>query len=127
MQLVRGFYEAIGNRDLERAMGLMSTDVEIHFPGPAVIPFAGTFRGHAGVEQFFGSLLASSDQVSFDVRDIIADGDRAVALGHEELTAKSTNRSWETDWAMLWQVDGERIARLQEFHETAAIATAFAT
>lgn len=127
VQLVQQAYAAIGDGDLPGLTELMAEDVEIELPGPPEIPFAGTYRGHDGVAQFAANLVDSIqwETREFEVRDIIAQGDQVAVLGHEQLTATPTNRSWETDWAMVWTVRDGKIVRLREFHQTAAIAGAY--
>lgn len=127
VELVRQAYAAIDDGDLPGLTELMAEDVEIELPGPSAIPFAGTYRGHDGVAQFATDLVENIqwDTREFEVRDVIAQGDKVAVLGHEQLTATPTDRSWDTDWAMVWTVRDDEIVRLREFHQTAAIADAY--
>jgi len=125
VQLVQQIYAAIGRGDIPEVIGMMADDVEIHLPGPSEIPFAGTFTGHEGVGQFFQAIGANADILQFEPREFIAQGDHVVVLGHERLTGKSTGRSWDTDWAMVWMIRDGKVTSLREFHETSAIAAAF--
>lgn len=126
VQRVQKVYEAIGRGDIPAVTGMMTEDVEIRLPGPAVIPFAGTYRGPDGVGRFFQALGANVAIHQFEPREFIAQGDQVAVLGHEQLTATPTGRSWETDWAMVWTIRNGQVCLLREFHETAAIAAAFA-
>lgn len=126
VELVKNAYGAIGQGDIETVIAMMADDVEIHFPGPAQIPFAGTYRGPGGVGEFFTKLGMNATVEYFEPIEFISDGDKTVVIGRERLTAKSSGRSWETGWAMMWTVRDGAIARLDEYHETAAIASAFA-
>jgi ketosteroid isomerase-like protein len=127
VELIKELYAAIGSGDLPAVLGRMSEDVEIHLPGPPEIPFAGTFRGHAGVGQFFQALGTSVrwDDRQLEAREFIAQDDQVVVLGHETLTAEPTGRSWDTDWAMVWTVRDGKVVALREFHQTDAIAAAY--
>jgi uncharacterized protein len=124
--LVKQIYAAIGKGDIPSVLGAMAENVEIRFPGPTHVPFAGTFRGRSGASDFFGAIGTNVDVHEFEPREFIEDGDLVVVLGHERLTARSTGRSWETDWAMAWTVRDGRISLVREFHQTDAIAAAFA-
>lgn len=125
-QVVQQAYTAIAQGDIPSLLGAMAEDVEIRFPGPPTIPFAGTFRGHSGVGDFFQSIGANVDIHEFQPREFIADGDDVVVvLGHEHLTARPTGHSWESDWAMAWTVSNDKITLLREYHQTDAIAEAF--
>lgn len=125
--VVESFYALLGGGDIEGAIGLMSDDVQLHFPGPDEIPFAGSYRGKSGVGEFFGNLFNSADLESFEVIDLISQDGKAVAVGRERLVARSTGLPWETEWAMVWTVTDGQIIRVSEYHETASIAAAFAS
>jgi ketosteroid isomerase-like protein len=123
--LVKRIYGAIGVGDIDAVIGLMADDVEIHFPGPKSVPFTGVFQGHQGVGEFFTLLGSNADVELFEPLEFIAQGDKAVVTGRERLTAKASGRSWETVWAMVWTIRDNEVARLDEYHNTAAIASAF--
>lgn len=125
IELIQRAYGAIGRGDISGLLDLMADDVEIQFPGPPTIPFAGTHQGHRGVGDFFQSIGANVDIHAFEPREFIADGDVVVVLGNERLSARPTGRSWETDWAMAWTVRDNEICLLREYHQTNAIAQAF--
>lgn len=127
VQVVKQAYDAITRGDLPGLLGRMTEDVEIRFPGPSAIPFAGTYRGHDGVGRFAKDLV---DNIDWDTRELkprefIAQGDQVVVLGDEQLVSKSTGRSWQTEWAMVWTMRDGKIALLREFHQTDAIAAAY--
>ncbi|MFW6034584.1 MAG: nuclear transport factor 2 family protein [bacterium] len=127
VKLVQDVYAAIGRGDVPAVLGMLAEDVEIQLPGPDEIPFAGTYRGHDGFTRFATAMAGSIDWDTrkFEVRELIAEGDQVVALGHEQLTALPTGRSWETDWAMAWTVRDGKVTRLREYHQTDAIAAAY--
>lgn len=127
VEVVQQAYAAIGEGDLPGLLGVMTDDVEIRFPGPSEIPFAGTYRGHEGVGQFAKALVDNIDWDArqFELRALIAQDDQVVVLGSERLTARPTGNSWETDWAMAWTVRDGKVALLHEFHDTGTIAEAF--
>lgn len=125
VQLVQQIYAAIGRGDVPAVIDMMADDIEIHVPGPSEIPFAGTYRGHEGVGQYFHAIGTNTDILQFEPRDFIAQDDQVVVVGDERLRSKSTDRSWETGWAMVWTVRDGKVAVLREFHQTAAIADAF--
>lgn len=125
IELVQQIYADIGRGDLGAVITMMTDDVEIHVPGPDVIPFAGTFLGADGVVEFFKSIGASADVVALEPAEFIVDDDHVVVLGSENLMARSTGRSWSTEWAMVWTIVDGKVCRLREFHQTHAIAAAF--
>src|SRR5665811_934864 len=102
VDLVKSIYGAIGVGDIDAVIGLMTDDVEIHFPGPESVPFAGVFQGHQGVGEFFTRLGSSADVELFEPIEFIAQGDKTVVTGRERLRAKASGKTWETVWAMVW-------------------------
>lgn len=124
-ELVQQIYAAIARGDIGAVITMMTDDVEIHVPGPDVIPFTGTFRGPEGVGHFFQAIGANAEVASLEPTEFIADDDQVVVLGNENLTAASTGRSWSTEWAMVWTIVEGKVSRLREFHQTHAIAAAF--
>lgn len=125
IELVQQIYAAIGRGDIGAVIAMMTDDVEIHVPGPNVIPFTGIFSAADGVAKFFRSIQANADVVALQPAEFVADDDHVVVLGSETLTARSTGRSWSTEWAMVWTVVDGKISCLREFHQTHAIAAAF--
>ena len=124
-ELVARVYAAIGRGDIPEVIDLTTDDVEIVFPGPATIPFAGTYHATDGVTELFQTIGASVEISRFEPRESIVQDDQAVVLGSEHLTAKPTGRSWKTDWAMVWTIRDGKVPRLRQFHETEAPAAAF--
>lgn len=125
VDIVQGIYAALGRGDMPAVLAAMAEDVEIQLPGPPEIPFAGTFQGHDGVGKFFQTLSECADVGAFEPREFIAQDDQVAVVGHEQLTAKPTGRSWDTGWAMVWTVRDGKVALLREFHQTDAIAAAY--
>lgn len=127
VKLVQEAYAAISAADVPTVLGMLAEDVEIEFPGPPEIPFAGHYRGHDGFGQFATALGTSIDWESrqLEPQEFIAQDDQVAVLGTEQLTATATGRSWHTDWAMVWTVRDGRITRLREFHDTDTIAAAY--
>lgn len=127
LEIVEEAYAAVGQGQIPHLIEMMADDVDIQVPGPLEIPFAGSYRGREGAGEFFLALAESAEVLQFQPTEYIAGGKQVVVLGHEQLTARATGRTWDTDWAMVWTIEDGRIAALREFHQTAAIAQAFAT
>lgn len=124
--VVLGIYQALFQQDVPGAIAHMSEDVEISLPGPPEIPFAGTWVGHDGAARFFSAIGTNVDLAGMETSEVVAEGEQVVVLGTEQASARPTGRSWKTDFAMAWTVRDGKVTRLREYHETAAIAAAFA-
>ena len=62
---------------------------------------------------------------SFEPRDFIASGDKVIVLGGESGRVKSTGRTFDNDWAMVFIVDDGKISSFRSYEDTAAVAEAF--
>ena len=125
VHIVQEIYAAFGRGDIPAVLEAMAPDVEFTFPDSAVIPYAGARRGPDGIAQFLLALDESVDIAEFVPVQFIALGDDGVALGHERVTAKSTGRVFQANWAMVWSVRDGKVARIREYTDTDAIAGAF--
>jgi ketosteroid isomerase-like protein len=72
VQIIQRVLSAIGQGDLDGVLSSMSEEVQIYFPGPATVPFTGTYRGHAGVGQFAKALGENVVDGSAEVRQVVA-------------------------------------------------------
>jgi ketosteroid isomerase-like protein len=122
--LVQDAYAAFGAGDLQRMLGLMTSDIVWEFPASSVIPWAGTFTGPGEVARFFSALMENSEPEVFEPLNYIASGDRVVVLGRERFRAKATGRSWACEWAHAFTVRDGKIAAFREYTDTAAMTQA---
>ena len=95
--VVRQAYEAFGSGDIPAMLGMLTDDVEFTMQGPAVIPWAGTYRGRGGVAEFFSLLDENLEFERFEPREFVAQGDTVVVLGDERSLVKSTGRAFEDE------------------------------
>jgi len=113
---------------LAETFELMSPDVLLEEPGdPDVLPWAGRFRGHPGLERFYAALSTglSSIEIDPDSLELVPlDERRVLALGTERGVAEATGAPYESRSAWVWTVEDGRITHLRAFHDTAAMAAA---
>ena len=125
VQAVQDLYAAFGRGDVAAALAAFTDDAELVFPGPSVIPFAGTHRGRAAIGQFVQTVGEKKEVREFGADEYVAQNETVVVLGHERASAKDTGRGWETNWAVVFTLRDGKISRVREFQETATIAAAF--
>ncbi|HEX7183085.1 MAG TPA: nuclear transport factor 2 family protein [Thermoanaerobaculia bacterium] len=123
--IVEKAYADFGQGDIPSIISALSPDVEWREPGAPYVPYGGTYRGHEGVGQFFSKLDGSLEMLEFEPRDLIEQGDKVVALGHFKARSRPNGNVFETDWTMVWNFSGDKIARFQSFVDTAAVAEAY--
>ena len=123
--VVQQAYAAFGRGDIPALLSLLTDDVEWSLPGPSVIPWTGTRRGHEGVTEFFSMLGETLEFERFEPREFVAQGDTVVVLGYERCTVKPTGRAFEQEWAHVYTLRDGKISKGRFIEDTAALVVAF--
>ena len=114
-QLVQQAYQHFKNGDIQSVFGLLSEDVEWTLFEIEGVPFSGTRRGPERVGEFFSEVFSTEEVLHFEPRELVAQGDKVVALGNYAWRVKSTGLEYETDFVHVFTVRGGKVARYQEF------------
>lgn len=126
VEVVQRFYRATGNGDMEGALRLLGTEIEIVYPGPAAIPTAGIWRGHDGFSQWSRVGLAGHlPPEFFELHEFIAQGDKVVVSGHANLRIKTTGKTCSTDFLHFFTVRNGAITSFRDYFDTFALAEAY--
>jgi ketosteroid isomerase-like protein len=125
VQVVQGIYAAFGRGDMAAFLDALTDDVEWVIPGPSDLPFVGTFRGKAGVQEWLGKTMDNMQFRVFEPREFIAQGDKVVVLVHAEITLSRTGRDFVSSDAHVWTLRAGKVARQQSYEDTAAVADAY--
>jgi ketosteroid isomerase-like protein len=124
-KVVRKVFEKFGSGDVAGLLEMISEDAEWAAPGPEVVPYFGERRGREGALEFFKNLGGNVEFESFEPGDLIADGDRVVALGRERGRVRGTGKVFDNDWALVFTIRDGMVAGFRCYENTAAIAEAF--
>jgi uncharacterized protein len=124
-QIVRQTYANFKSGDIQALVSLLSDDVEWQLPEIEGVPFAGQRRGREEVAQFFATLADAQDVRQFEPRELIAQGEKVVALGHYTWHVKSTGREYGGNWAHVFTIRDGKITGFHEYTDTAAAAAAY--
>jgi len=124
VELIQGAYAAFGAGDLQKLLGLMTSDIAWEFPASQVIPWAGTFKGPGEVGRFFSTMMEHSEPETFEPLHFVASEADVVALGRYRFRVKSTGKTWACEWAHAFTVRDGKIASFREYTDTAAMASA---
>ncbi len=126
-RVVTQFFTAFGKGDLE---GVVAT----FDPGATLIAVRsgphregqvyGTYTGAAGVREFVGNLGGAFETKAFTVDVIVGDGEVAFAKGAFVHTVRKTGKTFQSDWALMCRVRGERIVEYRFFEDSAALVAA---
>ncbi len=72
--LVRGFFEAMNSREIEKMRDKVCEEVCLDFPGLKLV------EGKRKVLVFINTLLRKYKKLNFEILEILVDGDRACAI-----------------------------------------------
>jgi len=124
VQIVKDGFAAFGRGDMQGLLALFAEDIEWIVPGEGW-PLAGTYRGHAGVADFFQKISAMLERSLFEPREFVAQGDRVLVVGFERGRVKATNRTFEGHWVWAFTVRNGKVTNVREYIDTLALARAF--
>jgi hypothetical protein len=126
VETAKNFLAALGRRDKPGLLALSAEDVEWIIPGEDW-PLAGTYRGHAGLENL---LQKANDTVETSYPkppEFIAQGDRVLVVGFATGRIKATNRKFEDHWVFAITVRNGKLTNIREYIDTQALARASET
>ncbi len=125
LEIAKEAYAAYVRGEIESVVRDYATeDVEYHFPGPAVVPYYGAWRGHAGLLEFFAAIDGAFEILAWEAREFFANDDRIAVYGYAKSRVKATGKVVEDEWMHLLTMRDGKIARLQGFENTAESAAA---
>jgi ketosteroid isomerase-like protein len=124
-ELIHQAYQHFKGGDIQGLLGLLSEDVEWKLFEIEGVPFSGTRRGIERVGEFFSRVFDTEEPLHFEPRELVAQGDKVVALGDYAWRVKFTGRDYESDFVHVFTVRDGKVARFQEFMDTAAVSAAY--
>lgn len=125
VEIVRQFVEAyrLHEQDMvEKVRHLLSSDLEVFIAGdPNHIPFAGTYSGPDGLQQFWNSffeLLERPDKAALNLT-YYTNANEVVAYGTELAHIKGQPLREPTWLSLMFRVEGGLIVRFEDYFDTA--------
>ena len=113
--VLRDAYDAFARQDVAAVMAAFDEGIEWRVPES--LPFGGTYRGHGGVGEFFGTLPSHLSDLSVEPKEFIDGGDTIVVL----VRVAGTGAAGPLDQTHvhLWRMRGGKAASFTEFGDTA--------
>ncbi|MGI9077489.1 MAG: nuclear transport factor 2 family protein [Gemmatimonadaceae bacterium] len=125
LAVVRGIHEGSGIIRRARESGILADSVEWWVAGPpGVLPFAGTWRGIAGIAEFERQLGATMRYDRVELRRYLVSGDDVAALFLGAGVAKATGRPFESEIVRLYTFRDGKVVRVRNYYDTAAYVAA---
>jgi ketosteroid isomerase-like protein len=126
VQIVKGFFAALGRRNQQNLLTLVAEDIEWIIPGEDW-PLAGTHRGHTEL----ANLLQKADETvetSYpEPPEFIAQGERVLVIGVATGKIKATNSTFKDHWVFAITVRNGKLTNIREYIDTQALARASET
>jgi ketosteroid isomerase-like protein len=116
---VEALYDLFGKGDVPAILDLVTDDIRWVCPGPTnILPYAQVYHGKKGVAEFFRLIYANKDFPGFEVKELIEEGDRVVALGHWDAKSKKTGNPYSGNWAMVFYFRDGKLYEHKEYYDT---------
>lgn len=125
IQIVKSGFEKFFAGDIPGFLELLADDVFWDHRGPEVVPFNRLYEGRDDVGEFFKVMSEAQEATVFEPREFFATEDRVVCLGFFRYKVRSTNKEWESDFAMAFTVRNSRITHWRIIFDMGAEAAAF--
>jgi ketosteroid isomerase-like protein len=125
VKVVKQGYDNFRTGNIPALLDQLAERVEWQLPEMEGVPLGGKRKGRDGVAGFFSKLAEIEDVISFEPREFIAQGDKVVALGTYAFRVKGTRREFTSDFAHVFTVQNGKIARFQEYMDTAQAVIAY--
>ena len=126
---VGSMYDALIRGDIVALGAMLDDDMELEVLGPSTIPFAGLFKGRAAIQKFFAIVDEHTEREADDphpaVHEMIAQGDKVVAIGVDRVRSKATGAYYDGWWVHVLELREGKIIRVREFIDTAAAHAMF--
>ena len=123
IEIVKGFFAAIGRGDRSALLALAAEDIEWIIPGEDW-PLAGPHRGHAELEDVLRKASEEVEMTYPQPPEFVAQGDRVMVIGVAAGKIKVTNKPFKDDWVFDITVRNGKITKIREYIDTQALARA---
>ncbi len=122
-QLLRSFWQERIRRGSAALEAYCTPDIELHLIGdPAAVPFARSHYGLEAASALVDQIDMEFEYLSFEIRRILIDGDRAALQYGADVRHRGTSASGHVEAFDHMVLRDDRIAVFTEFFDTAAAA-----
>ncbi len=122
-QIIADHYAASDRRDLDGMFADVAEDVQ--WTEMAGFPCAGTFVGReAVVANVFAVLGREWDGFGFRLERLVDGGETVVGIGEYSGTHRATGKSMRARVVHVWQLEGGKVTRFEQFCDTRLVAQA---
>ena len=125
LQIIRDHYAASDRKNLQEMMADFADEVQ--WTEMAGFPCAGTYLGAQQVtEKVFKVLGTEWEGFHFKLERLLDAGDSIVGIGNYSGTFRETGKAMLARVVHVWQLEGGKVRRFEQFTDTLLIAQAMA-
>ncbi|MEK7253174.1 MAG: nuclear transport factor 2 family protein [Bacteroidota bacterium] len=125
LEVVQQCYADFGVGNIPGVLNALTDDVKWTDPGHVGDLYVGKRVGKAAIADFFTKLNQHLDITELEVKEYIAKGKKVVSNGYFAGTARSTGKTFTTDFSMTWRVNKEgKVSRHHLYLDTYVVAQA---
>ncbi len=125
---IEEFFRRTGSAaSVEEIAALVSDDVDWFVAGDlSVVPWIGRKVGKSGAAQFYAQIRTEIVSERFELKDILSQGNRVVAIGELASRVRKTGKLIESEFVFDFVVENGLITRFRMFEDSFAVAQAAA-
>ncbi len=116
--LMRGLFESFASGDVAAMEAAFDEDLTWHAPGTN--RFSGQFRGRTAAMERLGQMREAGISTRFDVHDVVANDEHAVALAHLHLEV-ADGRRYDQPQVAVAHIQGGRIHEFWTMNQDQAV------
>ncbi|MDP9202239.1 MAG: hypothetical protein M3P26_09980 [Gemmatimonadota bacterium] len=127
LDVIRWIHEGRGIIQRFRDSGALADSVEWVVSGPPeILPFAGTWRGLAGITEFQHRLDTTMRYDRVELREYLASANNVAAIFIGEGVARATGHAFHSEILRLYSFDpvSGKIVRVRNYYDTSAYVSA---
>lgn len=121
VEAIQALYRAFLKRELMTILSLVDPGIEIH--QSEMVPWGGTYKGLAGLKEFFAKLLENVDS-KVEFTEWIESGDSVVAIGRSRGTVIANGNTFDISIAHVWHLRDGKAVLFEPYIDTAAMLKA---
>lgn len=114
-ELTARIYALFAAGDIPAVVKLCARDVIWTSYGPQGMPFVNTFKGQAGVQDYFNLNGGVFNVSEFTPGPMYGDQNIVVVTGYEVGTMTKGGQRFRNDWSHVWTYQGSQVGQFSEY------------
>ena len=118
-------YQMFQSGDIPQLLDRCHDDAAWIDPEVEHVSFSGAHQGKADIACYFKTLDEDAQALRFNPKEFIAEGDKVIVTGEATWLSRLTGRTYEGSWVHVFTMRDGKIARFENYFDTAAAERAF--